>query len=64
MQCPKCGSNFLMIRMDEGLERLMVLLTGLREYRCQECDQKFRAQDRRKDARTAARTPASHRQAA
>jgi DNA-directed RNA polymerase subunit RPC12/RpoP len=64
MQCPRCGSNFLMIKMEEGLERLMIRLTGLREYRCQECDQKFRAQDRRKMARTGARTPAPHRQAA
>jgi DNA-directed RNA polymerase subunit RPC12/RpoP len=64
MQCPKCGSNFLMIKMAAGLERLLVMVTGLREYRCQECDQKFRALDRRNTARAGAKVPASHRQAA
>jgi hypothetical protein len=57
-----------MIKMAEGLERLMILVSGLREYRCQECDQKFRALDRRKERRKAsspiAETPAPHRQAA
>ena len=64
MQCPKCGSNFLMIRMAAGLERLLVMVTGLREYRCQECDQKFRGPDRRKGARAAAKAHEPHRQAA
>ena len=47
MQCPKCGSRFLMIKMSAGLEKLLILLTGLRQYRCQDCDQTFRGQDRR-----------------
>ena len=64
MQCPKCGSQFLMVRMDEGLEHLKILLTGLRQYRCQDCDQSFRAQDRRKAPRAAAKPAVPHRQAA
>jgi DNA-directed RNA polymerase subunit RPC12/RpoP len=51
MQCPKCHSNFLMIRNNTGFERLLIFLTGLREYRCRDCDQKFRAPDRRLTSR-------------
>lgn len=40
-----------MIRNNTGFERLLVFLTGLREYRCRDCDQKFRAPDRRRVAR-------------
>jgi hypothetical protein len=40
-----------MIRMNTGIERLMIFLTGLREYRCRDCDQKFRAPDRRQRPR-------------
>jgi hypothetical protein len=40
-----------MIRINKGVERLMILLTGLREYRCRDCDQRFRAPDRRKHPR-------------
>jgi tRNA(Ile2) C34 agmatinyltransferase TiaS len=36
-----------MIRQNTGAERFLSFLTGLREYRCGECDQKFRAPDRR-----------------
>jgi hypothetical protein len=36
-----------MIRHNTGFERLLVFLTGLREYRCRDCDQRFRAPDRR-----------------
>jgi hypothetical protein len=64
MQCPKCGSNFLMIKTDAGWERLMILLTGLRQYLCQECDHPFRALDRRKAHRPATKPAVSHRQAA
>jgi hypothetical protein len=64
MQCPKCGSNFLMIKMDEGLERLLILITGLRQYRCRDCDQRFRAPDRRKVLRPAAKPQEARRQAA
>jgi hypothetical protein len=42
-----------MIRKQAGLERVLIFLTGLREYRCQDCDQKFRAADRRKRPRPA-----------
>jgi transposase-like protein len=47
MQCPKCRSNYLMIRQNTGFERVLSFLTSLREYRCGDCDQKFRAPDRR-----------------
>ncbi len=40
-----------MIRINTGFERLLSFLTGLREYRCRECDQKFRAPDRRRQPR-------------
>jgi len=40
-----------MIRMNKGMERLLILLTGLREYRCRDCDQRFRAPDRRQRVR-------------
>lgn len=48
MCCPKCSSHFLMIKKDKGFERLLILLTGLREYVCRDCDQRFRAPDRRR----------------
>ncbi len=51
MQCPKCRSRFLMIKLEEGLERLLIMMTGLREYRCRDCEQRFRAPDRRTGAR-------------
>jgi DNA-directed RNA polymerase subunit RPC12/RpoP len=47
MECPKCRSTTLMIRRKTGLERLRCFFTGLRSYRCRDCDQKFRALDRR-----------------
>jgi tRNA(Ile2) C34 agmatinyltransferase TiaS len=43
-----------MIRQNTGLERVRSFLTGLREYRCRDCDEKFRAPDRRRVAREAA----------
>ncbi len=36
-----------MIRHKKGFERLRIVFTGLREYRCRDCDQRFRAPDRR-----------------
>ncbi|MDP9052844.1 MAG: hypothetical protein M3N93_00855 [Acidobacteriota bacterium] len=36
-----------MIRHKTGFERVRVLFTGLREYRCRDCDKRFRAPDRR-----------------
>jgi len=53
MECPKCRSTLLMIRQNTGLERLRSFLTGLRQYRCRDCDQKFRAPDRRRLSRRA-----------
>lgn len=51
MGCPKCRSNELMIRQNAGFERIRILITGLREYRCRDCDTRFRAPDRRKARR-------------
>jgi DNA-directed RNA polymerase subunit RPC12/RpoP len=48
MECPRCRSNLLMIRQKTGLERVRSFLTGMREYRCRDCDHKFRAPDRRR----------------
>lgn len=42
-----------MIRQKTGVERLAVVFTGLRLYRCRECDHKFRAPDRRRVRRDA-----------
>ena len=64
MQCPRCNSKFLMIKTAAGLEKLLILLTGLRQYRCQDCDQTFRGQDRRQSGRPAAKPAVAHRQAA
>jgi len=47
MTCPKCRSRYLMIREKQGLERIRVVLTGLRGYLCRDCDTTFRAPDRR-----------------
>ena len=51
MQCPKCQSHELMIRDNTGIERIKILWSGLREYRCAACDEVFRALDRRKKPR-------------
>ena len=41
----------LMIRQNTGLERLRSFFSGLRSYRCRDCDHKFRAPDRRRTDR-------------
>ena len=46
--CPACQSDFLMIKKLEGFERLVVLLTEKRKYKCRDCDTNFRAPDRRR----------------
>jgi transposase-like protein len=40
-----------MIRQNTGIERLRSLFTGMRRYRCRDCDQHFRAVDRRSTPR-------------
>jgi hypothetical protein len=40
-----------MIRQNTGLERLRSAFTGMRRYRCRDCDQQFRAADRRSTPR-------------
>ena len=62
MQCPKCQSRELMIRDKTGLERIKVLWSGLREYRCRACDEIFRAPDRRSTPRPAPEEERSDRQ--
>jgi hypothetical protein len=47
MECPKCRSTQLMIRHKKGVERWRSFFTGLRQYRCRDCDENFRAPDRR-----------------
>jgi DNA-directed RNA polymerase subunit RPC12/RpoP len=42
-KCPNCSSTELMVGRREGMERLMVLLTGKRRYRCTRCERSFRA---------------------
>jgi len=51
MECPTCRSTLLMIKQKKGLERLRCLFTGLRQFRCRDCDEKFRAPDRRSQPR-------------
>jgi transposase-like protein len=40
-----------MIRQNTGLERLRSFFTGMRRYRCRDCDKQFRAVDRRSTPR-------------
>lgn len=51
--CPGCGSNVLLVKHIEGLERFLANLTGKRPYRCRMCGMRFRMTDRRKTARNA-----------
>ncbi len=53
MECPRCRSREFRIKKKVGLERLKIWWTGMREYRCLDCDGVFRAKDRRKMARLA-----------
>jgi transposase-like protein len=48
MLCPKCSSEYLMIRQRNGMERLMIRITGMRKYFCRDCEHTFRAADRRR----------------
>ena len=45
--CIRCRSARLKIKRVTGIERMMVLLTGMRKYRCADCGCGFRAPDRR-----------------
>jgi hypothetical protein len=49
--CPNCRSENLLIKGINGPERLMILLTGKRKYRCKDCGLGFRMPDRRRSAR-------------
>jgi hypothetical protein len=49
--CPKCGSIHLKIKQLKGMERILLLWTGKRKYRCTNCFHIFRANDRRKVGR-------------
>jgi transposase-like protein len=48
MCCPKCRSEYLMIKQKKGFERIRIYFTGLREYLCRDCDTNFRGPDRRR----------------
>ena len=50
--CPKCGSTRLKIKQAKGIERILMFWTGKRKYRCHNCFNLFRAQDRRRSYRT------------
>lgn len=51
--CPKCGSAHLKIKQLKGIERFLLLWTGKRKYKCQNCFHLFREMDRRKAPREA-----------
>ena len=51
MACPKCRSDFLMIRQRTGFERIRLLFTDLRKYVCRDCGHTFQAPDRRRATR-------------
>jgi hypothetical protein len=57
--CPKCGSNVLLVKQLEGFEKFLAGITGKRTYRCRMCATSFRAPDRRKRQRLAARQAAA-----
>ena len=47
-KCPRCGSDEgLAMGRRDGFERIMILLTGKRKYRCRHCNGSFRAPDQR-----------------
>jgi len=52
MTCPNCKSDEMKIKAASGFERIMILLTGKRRYRCRSCEHSFRAPDRRSIRRT------------
>ena len=54
MPCPKCASDRLSIRNVNGFERVIHFLTGMRKYRCRECNFAFRTPDRRRFPRESA----------
>ena len=56
--CPKCGSTHLKIKQARGIERIMMFWTGKRKYRCHNCFNLFRAQDRRRSYRDESKAPA------
>jgi hypothetical protein len=49
--CPRCTSELLKVIKASRVERLRVLLTGERQYRCTKCEHCFRAPDRRSGPR-------------
>lgn len=49
--CPKCQSTQVLTRATIGVrERLAIIFTGERKYRCKLCGWKFRARDPNKDS--------------
>ncbi len=53
MKCPKCRSEYLVIRQKTGIEWVLLHFKKLRKYHCVQCGHKFRAKDRRRFPRAA-----------
>jgi K+-sensing histidine kinase KdpD len=52
--CPRCRSQRLITKHVAGIERLKVYFTDTRKYRCKDCNNVFRAPDRRLTPRDSA----------
>jgi transposase-like protein len=62
LSCPKCCSDNLDMKKSRGLERILILLSGKRKFRCHHCNNGFRAIDHnRTESPSAARTPVPQR---
>jgi transposase-like protein len=57
--CPKCGSLHLKIKQTTGIERILILWTRERRYKCSDCFHSFRAKDRRSIVREPLKTPSA-----
>jgi transposase-like protein len=45
LSCPRCSSDNLDMKKSRGVERIMILLSGKRKFRCDHCSYGFRAID-------------------
>jgi DNA-directed RNA polymerase subunit RPC12/RpoP len=52
--CPRCRSHRLKIKQSSGIERLLIFLSGMRTYRCRDCNHSFHMPDRRRFLRAEA----------
>ncbi len=51
LTCPRCTHDFLLIKMQTGMERIYSIFTRKRAFKCCTCGFKFRAADRRSSPR-------------